>query len=133
MGRMRCGCGHVMSDVQAPCPTAGDLIGDVAADVVLREWGDAVNEFIAAVLGGRRDAWLSERGFSPTTYPPTDNADVVADLLGIIRDPRSKRVFECERCGRLHIQTRAFINEWRTFRPESGAGYERVLAPPDAV
>ena len=130
---MLCDCGYVMSDVQAPCPTTGDLLGDVADEVARREWRITVNEFIAAVVAGRRDAWLVERNFSPAAYPTTDNASVVEDLIGLAHDPRSKRVWECERCGRLHVQARADSNEWRSFRPESPGDHGPILAAVEAV
>lgn len=127
MGRMACGCGHVMSDVQAPCPTTGQIAGDVFEEAALRDWVRTVASFLSALRDGRRLDWFKRH---PRFVKCADlpDEDIVDDLLDAYRSGR-RSAWECESCGRLWIQTRPYENEWLCFRPEPDDGYRGILAP----
>jgi len=133
MGRLNCECGHVTSNVQGPSRATGDILGDVARARSSDEWTRSVSGFLAASRAGRRHEWLVEHRFDPSAYPEGTDQDLIFDLHASAVDRVSRRIWECEACGRLYVQSRPDRDEWKCFRPESGTGYEGILAPFEAV
>ncbi len=117
MGRMKCRCGHVMSDVLLPCPTTGVVVGDVFEEAAFREWSRAVSTFLSSLRAGRRTDWLKD---NPRFAEYVEDEDIVGDLLDDFRVGCTP-AWECESCGRLWLLTRPDENGWQSFRPEPSA------------
>src|SRR4051794_643734 len=126
MSTMGCKGGGVISDVITPRPTPGLIFGDQDHDRLHRALPAQVADFLAAVRDGRRREWLEQR-CGPGYPQELSDAEVISDILTWSQNPYVLSIAECERCGRLHVQTAPGRNEYRTFVPDE-PGYHRALA-----
>ncbi len=83
--------------------------------------------YVVAVQLGQVRQWLLGRGYGE------DYADLQLDHGNVLHDHihgyylmRKRDVYECEGCGRIHIETTD--NSFTAYAPDSGA-IEHVLAP----
>jgi hypothetical protein len=123
--KMRCECGKVMSNTTAPCPTEGWLSGDQDRDATLDELCRDIAAYFRASREGRRDEWLNS--FFLPLYPhDVPDESVVCDILLRNQGRIEHSVWECDECGRLWVQRKPGLNEYRSYRPDV-PGYGAVL------
>ncbi len=125
MSKMACLCSNIIADTICPCPTEGWLTGHEDRDRLQTESLAAVKEFLAALIGGRKEEWIL--GFFLKGYP-VDLADesVISDVLSYFERRYHKSVAECDQCGRLWVQVKPGENVYRSYLPDEG-GYAAIL------
>ena len=126
MSKMRCRCGHIISNNVCPSPTEAWLMSDRNGDAFAVRFAEVIEPFLAALRGGRREEWVAGRYGADPPLAISD-ASVLWDLLGDAQWDHQLSVAECEGCGRLWLQRGVGRNEYRSFVPDEG-GYERHFA-----
>ncbi|KAA1257026.1 hypothetical protein LF1_56640 [Rubripirellula obstinata] len=126
MSKMRCSCGHAISDSNCPCPTEASVIGDVAYDMFDDLFTKRVDLFLDAVREGRRRQWIDAELTSQYPDQCTDG-DVISTLLSSCLMDHCLSLAECPQCGRLWIQRGIGVNKYRAFSPDE-PGFEGHLA-----
>ena len=129
---MACRCGATISDVLVPCPTKGWLLLRARdREALERAFCRDIDAFFEAVRGGRREQWLRERFTAAPDYPvDLPNEDVVKDIIDLHDVRALLSVAECEKCGRLWVQTAPGTAVYRSYTPDEGghAGLLRSAA-----
>ena len=122
MSKMKCKCGHIISNVTYPAPTEGRILPQELFETLLREFCCRLGQFINADRSGlsARAKWLRE-GLGDGYPADTSIEDVINDLLTDALLPKTLSVAECEQCGRLHVQRAPQANEYLSYVPEDGA------------
>jgi hypothetical protein len=129
MSKMLCRCGHSISDSVCPCPTEAHIIGDVAYESFDNAFTRRVDAFLAAVRSGERREWINKE-FS-TQYPQDDtDGEIISTILSSMLLDYCLSVAECPRCGRLWLQRKIGVNDYRPFSPdEDGFGAHLAVIP----
>lgn len=121
MSKFRCRCDHVISDSVYPSPTAGWFYTQEDEDVYQTEIENYISGFIEAIAGNKRDEWI--RGFFSNDYPSgLTNTSVISDIISRIQSKFVLSVYRCEKCGRIHVQEKPGLDEYKTYKPENGNG-----------
>ena len=132
MSQMACRCGATIRNVQVPCPTEGWLLlRDQDHEALERAFCRDIGAFFEAVRAGRREQWIRERLAAAPEYPvDLPNEDIVKDIIDLHDARVLLNVAECEKCGRLWVQTEAGKNVFRSYVPDDGghAGLLRSAA-----
>lgn len=115
MGKLVCQCGHVISDVQYPCPHAYDIVRQRDLELALEELTSLI-DIVQQLEGDAREHWLSGR-FSCDYPMDATNAEIVHDAFSEILRKCSRYLLTCPRCGRLHIQSETGLNHYETYLP----------------
>ena len=113
MGKFLCHCGHVISDVVAPCPFAGQLKWETETDEEDNNFVGDVAKFLEARDNGNRDEWIRNH-FLPEYPLDIPDASVISDILS--RVTKGRCVYRCTECESLYIQKEFFSNEWTHYK-----------------
>jgi len=125
MSKLRCQCGHTISDSVYPCPTEAAVIGNKAYEILDRAFTEEVADFLAASKNGNREGWVIKR-FGDGYPKDISDSEVISDLLTYHFMKHSLVLSECEMCGRMWLQREPGENAYRSFVPDEG-GFGRHL------
>lgn len=124
MSKMLCRCGNTMSDTLFPCPTEASLLRQQDHEKHDDDIARNVMNFFRAIQMNQRAQWIQK--FFGSQYPATESDEsVVLDIIGLAGD-RFIAVAECEKCGRLWVQSKPGENSYRSYAPDE-PGYAAVL------
>ena len=104
--KMRCDCGHVISDTTDSLPYKCDLLPDDGYwenihEPIVR----GVLDFASAIASGHRDEWL--RRYFGAGYPrDLDDESVISDFIAA-RISLVPTVYQCTNCGMILIPKRS--------------------------
>lgn len=120
MSKLGCPCGHTISDTTDSLPYKGDVLPD-EHHIEFFEVADQIASYIQAARTGATSAWLKEQGFAkPYIDLKLSDADIVNDLIHTRFLRLIRSIYECEACGRIHIET-SNANRFRSYAPDNGA------------
>jgi hypothetical protein len=122
--KFACECGQVIRDQTDYLPYKASVLRDEDDERFWDGVNGALAAFVAAVGAGCRDAWVAEH-FGPD-YRGND-ALVIENLLLGPWIQYTVHAYECEACGRLHVEPERGPGGFVTFQPQSGR-VERVFA-----
>ncbi len=105
MSKLRCKCGHSISDNTNGLAYKASLLKDGENDKFF-DWLTAETQsYVVAAQTGTVREWLAEKGYS------TDYANLMLDHGNVLHDHIHSRwclvkrdLYECEACGRIHIE-----------------------------
>lgn len=105
MSKLRCKCGHSISDNTNGLAYKASLLKDGENDKFF-DWLTAETQsYVVAAQTGTVREWLAEKGYS------TDYANLMLDHGNVLHDHIHGRwclvkrdLYECEACGRIHIE-----------------------------
>ena len=115
MPRFGCRCGHTISLVAAPSTHEANLIFDLDFDELCKRRTAAIDAFLAAVRGGRRDQWITEFYGRPSLG--ISDGSIIDDII-TREDQFSLLIVVCPTCGRLYRQRKHGENEYDCYLPE---------------
>lgn len=121
MSHLTCKCGHVIQDNTDDIPYKGHVIRDQERSKLQEGIVAVVTAFVEAASQGRRREWMD--GFLRPGYDPNDwdNEAVVWAILTSQFLNRGLDVYQCEACGRLHVQAPG-TDRFLSFSPDEGTG-----------
>lgn len=100
--KIRCDCGHVISDGTDSLSYKCELLPDDGYwDNVHQPIVDGILDFAASVAAGDRDGWLS-RHFGDGYPRDLDDPSVISDFIGA-RISRGPTAYQCTECGMILI------------------------------
>jgi hypothetical protein len=115
MSKFGCRCGHTIGFNVWPCRYEGDIIRDSISDEVYAETSNEIASYVAAIRGNRRDEWLQR--FYGQLFDIKDD-DVIADILSRHLVEATLSIHQCEKCGRLWLQTHPSEELYAPYVPE---------------
>ena len=117
MSHLTCQCGHAIQDHTDDIPYKGYVVRDQEKYVADANIAKLVTSFMEAISRGQRGEWLD--GFLRPGYDPAswDNESVVWAILSSQFVNRHLDIYQCERCGRLHLQVPG-TQRFRSFLPD---------------
>jgi hypothetical protein len=120
MSKLICKCGHTIVDQAADLPFASTVLADRdqgALDTFVEE----STKYFKSVAEGRRDEWLAGwYGGYAKSMGTVEDSSVISDIFSSTVGKRSRRLYRCEVCGRLHLQSAPESDRFEVFTPESG-------------
>jgi hypothetical protein len=98
----KCKCGHMIEDGEGLSYKAR-LMPDVEFDAYNDQIDIQINEFITAIMDGKRQEWMDNHFMEG--YPKDlTNAQMLGDVLNWIYTSGNKEIFQCTECSRLWIE-----------------------------
>jgi hypothetical protein len=118
MSKIGCQCGHVISDNMYIVPYKSSLLKD-SDKVNFFDWVTGeIQSYVLAVQASTATQWLLDRGYGKDYVDLNlDHGNVLHDHIYSHYLGFNKDVYECEQCGRLHIQTKE--NLFSVYSPDS--------------
>jgi hypothetical protein len=118
MSKLKCHCGHTISDVSNNRPYKADFLPDENREDFLNDIVKIIKSFNDAKESGQRDNWIKEN-FTVPPYP-TDLPDqeMIWDLIHNSFIEKTGTMFQCDSCGRILIQ-RGQTDNFTSFKPET--------------
>lgn len=115
MSKLGCPCGYTISDNTDNLPYKGLIIRDQDYESVFDSMSEDIAAFIRALLEGKRQEWLGERYSQDYAGLNLEDSEVVHDLITGYLLRRGLDIYQCERCGRIHIEDRKNKNHFFPF------------------
>jgi hypothetical protein len=118
MSKLLCDCGHIIQDHELGLDCKARLISD--KDFVgFFDWiTKEIQEYVIAAQAEDVERWLLNKGFDKSYVGlHLDHGNILHDYLyGKFLDIK-KDVYECEKCGKLHIERQN--NNFLSFSPKN--------------
>ena len=130
MGKLRCPCGNVLSDITDDLPYKAYIRSDQDIEQPLDEMAQTIAGLLAARERGEERQYLAqvyrERGHRQEGIEQFVShaqlrglAVTVAELLYNWWNHHERTMYECGECGRLLVQRGPGINEFKSYLPDS--------------
>jgi hypothetical protein len=110
-----CRCGNVIVDGSDLLPYKASVTPDKIDVSTIEAQALDISRLIEACLQGQRSAFLEEH-FGPGYPKDLDNETVIFDLILSAR--QTLDLYQCDVCGRLHLDDRRNPNAILSFAPE---------------
>ena len=97
------------------------MVLDSEVDLSIDDRIATIRSFLNAVRNGTRGEWLTEfygKNAPQSRLAENDDADVIEDILSK-HDSWTRHVFRCPICGRMYIQTRPGVDDFRCYEESS--------------
>ena len=111
-----CRCGEVIRDQADNLPHKGYIFADTEYfDLFDRITAD-ITSFIEARVAGREREWIAQ--YFLKGYPCTKDDDIVHDIITRHLIPGDRDVYQCPKCGRIHVERREDSSRLDSFAPD---------------
>jgi hypothetical protein len=104
MSKLGCVCGHIIRDQADNLPYKGTLIPDQNFNVYYDEILETVGAFVKAVRNDTDKEWITQHFGTEYAALTLDDTSIISDLLAKFFVDFSLTIFQCENCGRIHIE-----------------------------
>ena len=119
MAQLGCTCGHRISDTRDNNPIKGYILRDVSSDRFFQELSDLFDDIVKASHSNRLDSWQLENGF-PQYYVDLklSPGNIFHDMLAGRFNDEFRDILECEKCGRVWIET-SIESKFESYSPDN--------------
>ena len=120
MRTFACRCGNAI-EIIPPSQHAGYMVLDSDVDLSIDNRTAIIRSFLTAVRNGKRRQWLADfygKNTPSSRFAEKDDADVVEDILST-HDSWTRHVYRCPICGRLYVQKKPGVDEFRCYSEEA--------------
>jgi hypothetical protein len=124
MSKIGCICGHVILDQTDDLPYKATLLPDAHNDEYWSLVNLEIQSYFDAISAGSLNDWLAARGLSFSGIS-SNHGSILRRRLSSLYSNFSKDVYECESCGRLHVEFEG--NRFLPYSADSGK-LNRVLS-----
>lgn len=125
MSKLACTCGNVISDVVCPNEVTGDILSDKSAEVFYDIIEDVIKDYLEHLRRGSIDQWRAKH--FTDGYPNFSGHEMIPDVVASRLLDLTLAMLECDKCGRLWIQTAPGVNQYRAYSPDDMATRAKVL------
>ncbi len=126
MSKFLCTCGNVISDVQCPNEVTGYLLSDKSGEEFFNCICSTIEDYMEHAAANNIDGW--RRKYFNEHYPTGESAgSMIHDVLTDAFFGLTLATMECEKCGRLWIQTRPDVNHYQAYSPDLPSERTKVL------
>ena len=116
MSKFMCRCGEVIRDQTDNLPYKGYIFADTEYfDLFDRITAD-ITGFIEARVAGRGGEWIAQ--YFLKGYPCTKDEDIVHDIISRHLIQGDRDVYQCPKCGRVHVERREDASQLDSFAPD---------------
>ncbi len=115
MATFRCKCGYLIGFHVGSCRYDSSVMRDQGFESMEEARVREVTAFLASVREGHRAEWLKQvygEAF------PIEDANVISDIVCKHDIDFALALHQCERCGRLWLQSKPGENVYASYRPE---------------
>jgi predicted RNA-binding Zn-ribbon protein involved in translation (DUF1610 family) len=116
MSMLGCSCGETIYDRTDNLPYKGYAIADTQMFELLSHISTEIADYIRARLAGTEDQWLSEYFRSNTKM---DEQELVHTIITRHLLHEHIKIYQCPKCGRVHIAHRDRSQLFERFTPEA--------------
>jgi predicted RNA-binding Zn-ribbon protein involved in translation (DUF1610 family) len=116
MSKLGCSCGEVIRDNTDRLPYKGELFADAQFFDLFDRISAEVAGYIRARLAGTERKWLAEH-FADDM--PMSDEDLVQTIVSRHLIDSHSDVYQCPKCGRLHVVRRDGSNRFDSFAPDN--------------
>ena len=116
MSKLACPCGEIIPDNTDNLPYKGHLFADTGFFALFESISRDIASFMAARLSGTERQWLGDYFGNDSPMSDEDLAHTIIARY-LIHAPMS--VYQCQKCGRVHIQHRDRSMWFERFTPEA--------------
>jgi hypothetical protein len=126
MSKFACTCGNVISDVLCPNDVTGNVLSDKCAEAYYDTISTVIKDYLEHLSQNTIDQWRAKH-FNDA-YPPNEPGhEMIHDVLASRLRDLTLAMLECDKCGRLWIQTAPGVNQYRGYSPDDPATRVKVL------
>lgn len=118
MSKLKCICENIIIDQTDDLSYKAYFVRDQNIEKLF-DAIDVIELYIKAIETNKREEW--QRDFYKANMKILKDSNVVSDILTGFRGKFESVMYQCENCGRLHIQ-RGDENEFVLFKPEDSNG-----------
>ena len=119
MSKLRCQCGHVIVDQATDLSYLASVVADQDRDTVELFAAECARYF-AAIAAGQRQEWLTQwYGKYDDALGGLADASVVHDIYSSTVERHCRDLYQCQGCGRLHLQVAPQGDRFRAFAPDA--------------
>jgi hypothetical protein len=115
MSKLGCACGNVIYDQTDDLPYKGKIIRDKHSGAEFEEMVGVVASYVQAAREGKSQDWLMRRDEEYAKLG-LDDTSIIYDLISLFFLDNSLDIYQCDECGRIHIQKEN--NRFISFKPE---------------
>lgn len=126
MGKFGCTCGNVISDVACPNDVTGSVLSDRSGDAFYDAIATTVKDYLEHLHGNTVDEWRTKH-FNDIYSDDLPGSEMIHDVLTSKLMDLTLAMFECDECGRLWIQTKPGVNEYRGYSPDDIVTRSKIL------
>lgn len=126
MSKLKCSCGHIISDITNNLSYKGQILKDQDDTVFWETICKEMAEFISANVNNKKSDWV-DKHFLPDYPKNLGNESIISDFLGVLNLKYMTSIYECESCGRLLVQEKIDSEKFVSYMPEDSKVYN-ILA-----
>lgn len=116
MSKFQCLCGHIIRDQQNNLPYKAKVIANQDDDLLYDYTFSFITNLVEAREQGNLEEFLREH-FGPMYPTDLPLGAIIADAYPYLT--KSRRLYECEQCGRLWLQAQLNQDRLVSYVPES--------------
>ena len=119
MSKLRCQCGNVIVDQATNLPFLASVLADQDGDS-LERFAQECARYFEAVGTNKRREWLENwYGKFDEALAGIDDSSVVYDIFDSVVGRHRRDLYQCQGCGRLHLQIAPQGDRFRSFSPDA--------------
>lgn len=123
--KLRCPCGHVISDTTDYLPYKASLLADQDEEAFWGSLSSGLAGLMAATRSGGREEW--QRHHLNAAPLDLDDESLISDFATSVSLRYMRTVYQCEQCGRLLLEDPANEGRVVSFAPEDAGIARHVL------
>ena len=118
MSKLGCPCGAIIIDQTTHMPNSGFILRDKCYYGFSEAPSQEITEYFAAKNEGNEADWMTQRYGADYAELNLSANHVVEDIIDGHLLHSVLSIYQCENCGRVHIEDRAHRNFFMTFSPD---------------
>jgi hypothetical protein len=118
MSKFACKCGNIISDVVCPNEVTGSVLSHKSHDKFFDDVCSIINDCLDHDKRGAMGAWMKKH-FNDMYPKDLPMGEMLHDAIHARHRSLTLAVMECDKCGRLWIQSRVGENHYQEYVPGS--------------
>lgn len=116
MSKLKCKCGHVISDTTDNLSYKADLMPNQLFYVAFDKIEEVIDSLLEATKRNKRNTWI-ENHFSNQYPRDLTDTQMICDIFTSKVTDLGKDIYQCQNCGRIWIQ-KGHTDRFTSFMPD---------------